>query len=249
MNKVLLFAGTTEGRIISEYLKDKKIPATVCVATEYGESLLTENQNLDVLVGRMDKDEMNVFLKKNEFNLVIDATHPYAALVTDNIKAACDENNINYIRLIRESTKEKDVMYFSSIKETIDYLNTQEGNALITTGSKEIDAFINVNDYKKRLIARVLPMADIIKKCTELGFQGKNLICMQGPFSEEMNYLMLKESNSSFLVTKEAGTYGGFSEKVNAAKRAGAKVLVIKRPTEETGLTLEEVFKVIDNIE
>ena len=40
MYKVLLFGGTVEGRTVAEYLNENKIPSMVCVATEYGESLL-----------------------------------------------------------------------------------------------------------------------------------------------------------------------------------------------------------------
>ena len=46
--QVIIFAGTTEGRTISEYLASCKVPVTACVATEYGETLLTENEYLKV---------------------------------------------------------------------------------------------------------------------------------------------------------------------------------------------------------
>jgi precorrin-6x reductase len=248
MAELLLFAGTTEGRLLGEYLKDKNIPAAVCVATEYGESMLTENDLLEIIVGRMNKDEMSSFIKSRDFKMVIDATHPYAALVTDNIREACKETQVRYIRVLRESIDEKEVILFHSMEETVDFLNTHEGNALITTGSKELEAFTGVDNYQKRLTARVLPMAEVVKKCTELGFQGRNLICMQGPFSVEMNELMLKESGSAYLVTKESGTYGGFMEKIKAAKNAGAKVLVIKRPRDETGFSMEEVIQLIEKM-
>ena len=40
MNKVLLFGGTGEGRALAEWMVARDIPHTVCVATEYGETLL-----------------------------------------------------------------------------------------------------------------------------------------------------------------------------------------------------------------
>ena len=43
MCKVLVFAGTTEGRKISEFLEKQKIQTHVCVATEYGETLLPKS--------------------------------------------------------------------------------------------------------------------------------------------------------------------------------------------------------------
>ena len=45
------------------------------------------------------------------------------------------------------------------------------------------------------------------------------------------------------LVTKDTGRAGGFGEKEAAAQSAGAKLLVIRRPTRETGLGLEELLE------
>ena len=47
MYKVLLFGGTVEGRTVAEYLNENKIPSMVCVATEYGESLLPQGEYLE----------------------------------------------------------------------------------------------------------------------------------------------------------------------------------------------------------
>ena len=55
MNRVLIFAGTTEGRTLSEYLSENRIEHTVCVATEYGSKSLTENEYLKIHAGRLDE--------------------------------------------------------------------------------------------------------------------------------------------------------------------------------------------------
>ena len=65
---VILFAGTTEGRVLANWLDDQPgITGTVCVATEYGAELLTEEmplKHLKVHSGRLDEDEIEAFLKK-----------------------------------------------------------------------------------------------------------------------------------------------------------------------------------------
>ena len=43
-SKILLFAGTTEGRELAEYLVERKVKVQACVATPYGESLLPKNR-------------------------------------------------------------------------------------------------------------------------------------------------------------------------------------------------------------
>ena len=58
MYKLLLFAGTTEGRELAEYLAGCKVQVTACVATEYGETLISPQTNLTVHAGRMDRQQM-----------------------------------------------------------------------------------------------------------------------------------------------------------------------------------------------
>ena len=78
MYKVLLFGGTVEGRTVAEYLNENKIPSMVCVATEYGESLLPQGEYLELSHERLDEKQMEERMLQMENGLVIDATHPYA---------------------------------------------------------------------------------------------------------------------------------------------------------------------------
>ena len=95
----------------------------------------------------------------------------------------------------------------------------------------------------ERCYPRVLPMADSLERCLTLGFPPKNIICMQGPFSRELNVALLRQYHIQTLVTKDTGGYGGFREKAEAAREAGCALLVVERPRRETGLTLEEIQK------
>lgn len=241
MNNILVFAGTTEGRMLCEYLCRQKIFVTACVATQYGETVINKNDFLNVCVGRMDQQQMIEKIRQDNYNIVIDATHPYAAEVTDNIQAACKACSIDYIRLLRQRSDAQNVIYVDSVEQAVAFLNTNSKKALITTGSKELRAFTKVNDYRSRLSVRVLPSVEAIELCNTLGFSGQHLIAMQGPFSEMLNYATLKQIDAQYLVTKESGDFGGFIEKISAAKKAQAEVIVIKRPKKEQGFSLEEV--------
>ena len=79
MNKVLLFGGTGEGRALAEWMVARDIPHTVCVATEYGETLLPAGA--EAHVGRMDSGEMEALMRAGGYSLAVDATHPYAVEV------------------------------------------------------------------------------------------------------------------------------------------------------------------------
>ena len=76
MCNICVFAGTTEGRELVEFLAGQPVQATVCVATEYGETLLPEAENVTVLAGRIPVADIIRMLQETRFDLVIDATHP-----------------------------------------------------------------------------------------------------------------------------------------------------------------------------
>lgn len=245
--QVIIFAGTTEGRTISEYLASFKVPVTACVATEYGETLLTENEYLKVHAGRMDQEEIAAFIREKGAELVIDATHPYAAVVSENVAAACEREQVDYVRLIRGSSAESvdQAVLVGSVDEAVEYLKKTEGNILATTGSKELFKYTQIPGFEKRVFARVLSTGEVAAACEKLGFVGKNLICMQGPFSEELNIAMLHQFDCKYLVTKETGKAGGFEEKLHAAKAAGATLVLVGRPPEQKGYSYDEVLEMM----
>lgn len=239
MDKILLFAGTTEGRNLAEFLEKNQIPTEVCVATQYGETLLEEGKYLHVHAGRLDETEMEQQIQK-QITLVIDATHPYAVIVSQNIRRACSRTGTEYIRLARKETdaswkqEMEDVTEVASVAEAAAFLAKKEGRIFAATGSKELSAYQVIPDYQDRVVARVLSTPEAVSECAMLGFSGKNLICMQGPFTEDLNVAMLRQAQASWMVTKESGKAGGFLEKLRAAKKAGAKLVVIKRPGERS---------------
>lgn len=248
MNNVLIFAGTTEGRSLGEFLSRQKVNTHVCVATEYGETLIEENAYLKVHAGRLDAEEIGNLIQELQADCVVDATHPYAAVVSENIQKACKEVKRDYIRLLREVDREdvSDCVFVNSVEEAAVFLAGTTGKILAATGSKELHKYTVIPDYKERVTARVLSTPNVAEECAKLGFVGKNLICMQGPFSEELNTALLRQIGASWLVTKEAGKEGGFQEKLAAARKAGAKVVLIGRPKEQAeGHSAGEVRKLL----
>lgn len=248
MCKVIVFAGTTEGREIAEFLDRKGIPAHICVATEYGEQLLQGGQNLEISHERLSAEEMELLIKEKKCEMVIDATHPYAAEVTINIKKACEAAEVSYIRVLRENQENQnsgDCLYADSVEDAVALLEHTKGNILATTGSKEAAKYTALTDYENRVFLRVLSLPDVVKQCKDLGFQGKNLICMQGPFSEELNIAMLRQWNCKYLVTKMSGATGGFQEKIDAARTCGCIPVIIGRPLKERGMSVNECKRVL----
>lgn len=244
---LLLFAGTTEGRELAEFLARRGMGCHICVATEYGAQILErELLGHQVHQGRLDAGEMEQLMRDEKIRLVVDATHPYASVVTGEIQAACLAAGCRYLRLLREKESVKDSCVFvDTVQEAAEYLKDTKGNVLAATGSKELKAYTVIPEYKTRVYARVLPSQEAVESCRALGFSGRNIICMQGPFGEALNYGMLKQIQGRYLVTKESGKAGGFQEKLQAAKRAGAKLIVVGRPVEEKGSDKWEIRRIL----
>ena len=200
MYKLCVFGGTTEGRELVEFLNTQPCRVTACVATEYGQTLLPEGENLTVSARPLPVGEIGALLQAERFDLVIDATHPYAASITRSIAAACEAAGVEHWRLLRGASEApEDAVFAENTDEAVRFLSGTEGNILLTTGSKELSKFAALPDFAARCWARVLPL----------------------PASLEA---------------------GGFQEKAAAARHAGARVLVIGRPAQETGSSLPETI-------
>lgn len=240
MNEICIFAGTSEGRELTQLLRRQGIRVYACVATEYGQTLLEAGEN--VHTGRLSREQMEELLTQRRFDCVVDATHPYAALVTENLQAACTATGTEYLRLLRGSSEfPRDCIWVQDTAQAVQKLQELPGNVLLTTGSKELAAFAQLPDFAQRCYARVLPVEGSICACREAGLPASHIYAMQGPFSLEMNLAQLHCCNAAVLVTKEAGAKGGFPEKAQAAAQAGVKLLVIGRPPQTAGMDFPQM--------
>ncbi|MFW5630800.1 MAG: precorrin-6A reductase [Acetivibrio ethanolgignens] len=251
MKEILIFAGTTEGRRLSECLGASGIGHTVCVATEYGEIVLKEHPLVRVHSGRMNQEEIREFIEKQRFAVVVDATHPYADRITENIKGAVKELEVLYIRLKRENGVEAGygkIRCFESHKACAEALEAVEGNILLTIGSKELPAYCISETLKQRLYVRILPGMESLAACREQGVKGRQILALQGPFTMQMNEAMLYQYQIKCLVTKASGRAGGYYEKIEAARRVGIPVYVIGHFQKDEGYSFGEICHILEEI-
>lgn len=244
---IVLFGGTTEGRRLTEFMENAGIPACVCVATEYGKIVLPGGMHFcRVLAGRMDEPAMETFFRSQPFSMVIDATHPYADLAGRNIRQAAAAVGLPYLRILRPAGDPcENAVYFDTATEAAAYLQTHEGNALLTTGSKDLAVFAGVPDYRQRLYPRILPYQKSADMAAEMGWGPEHVLLKKGPFSEEENEADLHYANARFLVTKDSGAEGGMPAKEAAARRCGCTLLVIRRPVKEDGVSMAEAEQML----
>lgn len=250
MTKVCIFGGTAEGRELAEYCARQQIPAVVSVVSEYGSRLLPRTGELDIRQGTLDEEGISMLLVRERPALVLDATHPYAQVVTATLVRVCRELQIPYQRVRREPSGYNETGSVIVVKDAaaaVEYLQDREGAVLVTTGSKELPEFAALNHDTERIFARVLPDSKVIGMCETYGIRGRHLIGMQGPFSTELNIAMLRQTGARWLVTKESGGNGGFEAKLAAAGACGVTALVIGRPREARGIPLAEACKLLSS--
>ncbi|MDO5399566.1 MAG: precorrin-6A reductase [Eubacteriales bacterium] len=227
MKGIVIFSGTTEGRLLSHTLAAEGAAVTVCVATDYGREEQGRMPGICVRTGRMEEEEMAVLVKDSL--LCVDATHPYAAAVSRNIQRACTKTGTPCLRLLRaESPLPEDCLRAASAEAAARLLSGIQGNILVATGAKEIGKYAPLGP--DRLYPRVLPSEESIRACLDAGIPRANIIAIQGPFTRELNAALIRQFRIACLVTKDGGGAGGFPEKMAAARDTGARVLVITRP-------------------
>ena len=242
MSDVVIFGGTTEGRYISEYCGRAWMQTVVCVATSQGEESSIAAPSVRFHVGRMNTEQIKDFLVGDQARVVVDATHPYATEITANVANATTQLGLPLIRVARsgESSRTNSIHHFQDLETLVDWVNTTPGVIFATTGAKEAEVLARVKDFTERVYLRVLPVSDGIAQCTVLGYPTAHIIAMQGPFSEELNVAMFRQTGASILVTKDSGDAGGLPEKLNAAKVCSMTVAMVDRPEDNPGVSVEE---------
>lgn len=240
---IWIIGGTSEGRKIIENIKDLD-NYLVTIATDGGREFFpTEN----LVVGRMTYDEMVNFGRTNGVTMIVDLTHPYAKIVSDNGKKVAKELEISYIRYIRRiSEKSKEAIYLFNYEESYDYLSKIKGTVFLTTGSKNIGDFEKVRGENK-FVYRILPAIESLEICKNHNINMRDIVAILGPFSLEFNKTMLKEYKADYCIMKDSGKPGGTEEKIQACEELGVIPIIIGREQEQGIQDLKKIEEVIRN--
>lgn len=242
---IAVFAGTSDGKTVINQLLNQGYSVACFNATIYGGSQYEAHKNLRVFDRKLDKDEILMMLKELNVSLIVDCTHPYAVNITKNLIQVGEALDMSYIRYERPNHEFDGYDDYQSIMDT---LEKTSGNILLTIGSHALDVFAETN-LKERIFCRVLPTVSVIQKCHDLGFSPKQIIGMQGPFSEDANRVLMKDLTIQHMVTKASGSVGGFMEKINAAKKEDVNIYVLNRPKTAYELAFDDINSLIKYIE
>jgi precorrin-6A/cobalt-precorrin-6A reductase len=232
---VLLLSGTHEGPLLAEALLQAGFAVRATVTREEACANLFGD-----LLGRIvveargfTEQGLNEFLDRGEADIVLDATHPFAARITRIAHAVCRQRGVGYVRYERPDWEPPAGTCFAANFGTAANLLPSLGERImLTIGAKQLKHFAGLQD-SLRLYARILPSVISLQQALDSGFTPDRILCLRPPFSREFNRAIFQEYRAEVLVTKASGVEGGVREKVLAAGDLGMKVLVIRRPEQE----------------
>lgn len=240
---VLVIGGTSDARQICQQLDNAGVDYTLSVATPTGAQMVGDIRG-QVRCGRLEPGEMIAWLQQHRTRWVIDASHPYADIVSRNIAAACQQTQVLLSRYQRPE-QQPDLIhpllfYVATLEEACETAQRLGERILLTTGSKELARW-RAGLPGKTLLARVLPVPDVVAQCAGLGFGVGEILALCGPFSAEFNAALYRQYRVEVMVTKASGAEGGYLEKVQPALDAGIPCIVIARP--QPAVTGEELLE------
>ncbi len=230
---VWVFSGTSDGNILANLIKERGHKIVISAATEYGQEL-AGNACPDAFVtgGRIGALARREELRQSQALAIVDATHPYADQISDQLISLATSLNIPYIRYERpEAPKASDALVCDSVEEAAGRAMTAGKRIFLATGSSDIKIFLRQPDSEFRLwFTRTTADPDFVQKAIDSGIPRQRICAMQGPFSQAFNEALWREWQIDCVVTKESGVAGGYLAKQAAAKALSIPLLVIKRP-------------------
>ncbi len=224
---IFLFDGTSDSRKLALDLKNNHYKLMASAVTEEGVFKL-DKLGIPSVKGPLTVDEIEKICEDYGVKCIIDATHPYAESIHNTIYKISAKKNIFSIRYERKklSIKSRNIFYIEGYKQILNYISSDDMNVFVTTGIKNIEFLRYMQD--KNIYFRVLPMEKNIKILNSVGIPQKNIIAIEGPFSYNLNYYLMKDLEIDILITKDSGLIS--EDKIRAAIDLGIKVLIIKRP-------------------
>ncbi|MCF6311797.1 MAG: precorrin-3B C(17)-methyltransferase [Verrucomicrobiales bacterium] len=250
-DSVWVFAGTHDGNALANALVEKGHSVVVSVATDYGvevaESALDERISVvNAAVGSGKRREMLSGAKA-----VVDASHPFAQLISQDLMASCQALDLPYFRYERPSNfpKLKKGEGLADFKSALLRAAELGKRVFLATGAKELALLKDCpRAGDAEWFVRFAPDASSLKIALDSGIPRNQLCFMQGPFSADFNETQWRDWKIDCVVTRESGEGSGMAEKIEAAERLLIPVLVIQRPAMSYPNLFDDFAAVIERV-
>ena len=253
--KILLLGGTKDSTNIIEHIKethDYHILTTT--TTEYGAELAMDAGSDEVIARPLPKDEIIEIIKRENFDVLIDATHPFAKHITQTSASIANELEMPYILFERPTTNlenidTSNIHYVKSFDDAGKLIAEKfnQGNVLHFAGANTMEDILKYVS-PERFYPRILKVESSIEKCERLNISPDHIISMNGAASTQENITLIEKYDASVMITKESGEIGGVIDKIQAANEKNIAVVMIQRP-EIDNLNKNDVISDLDELD
>ncbi|RLQ88273.1 cobalt-precorrin-6A reductase [Notoacmeibacter ruber] len=222
--KTLILGGTADARQLAFLLENEGYEVLLTLA---GVTRSPRDQGVPVRIGGFGGAAgLARYLREHRFDLLIDATHPYAARISANAVEAAGRANLPIIALRRaawESQKGDDWHDVPDLTSALSALGTQPKRIFVALGRKEI-AELSDAAHHHYVIRSVDPIdaANAPPKRHEI--RGR------GPFPIEAERELLRHQQIDAIICKNSGGSSA-AAKLHAARELGLPVFMLVRPT------------------
>ena len=228
-----VFSGTSDGNALAAQLAASGQPVVVSAATGYGGELAQQDcPGAVVWAGRQGVEARRQALRQSQARVLVDATHPFATQMSQQLMDLARELEIAYLRFERPSQVAADDALACADMEQAARRAMQMGRRIfLATGSKDLASFLQAPGADQcQWFARVTTDPQFVSRALELGVPRANLCAMQGPFSRGFNEALWRDWQIDCVVTKDSGQAGGYRAKLDAAQALGIPLLTVRRP-------------------
>ncbi len=222
---ILVFGGTTEGRIAARVLDGAGKPY---LYSTLGDFQKIDSPNAVQLSGMLDYDAMSDLVRRREVDLIVDAAHPFAGHLHETIARVSAVCGVPVIRLERRfPPRDGRLIWCDSYDDAVEQMLRLDVKRLLAlTGVRTIPKLRRFW-VEHDCVFRILDRDESRREVVQAGFPLENVIYYR-PGQDEGESLDIVRPDA--VITKESGESGGFVEKVDAALERGINVFVVKRP-------------------
>lgn len=234
---ILVFGGTTEGRMAAKVLDESGASYWYSTRGDLQDIQLAHGQHV---IGAMEVPEMVTFCHEHDIRLIVDAAHPFAVNLHRNVVNLAEQIGMPVIRYDRIYPQhDEDIVWCRDYDDAIALLKTHSVHRLLAlTG---VNTITKLRDYWQGHDCwfRILNREESQAGAQKTGFSVDRLVF----YEKDDTSALIERLKPQAMITKESGLSGGFSEKVDAARQAGIKVFVVERPEYPTadGVTVHHV--------
>lgn len=225
---ILIFGGTTEGRVAVQVLEEAGKPFYYSTRRDEQEVAL---HNGIRLAGAMGKEEMTSFCQEHDVRLLIDAAHPFAELLHETVRQASEALSIPVVRFERiyPALADESIVWCDDYADAIRRLKAADVFVLLAlTGVQTIEKLKPLWQEGTCCYFRILDRESSRAIARQQGFPFERL-CYYYEGEDNDRELMSRLTPDAILM-KESGVSGGFCRKVEAARALSIRIFVIRRP-------------------